>query len=706
MANYGRNHDGSYGYNPYTTDPLVLGAQARAVAQRLHEQGDVIVRFKTNESGYREDELDQHDKEAPGHFRSDKNVITINLDETLPSNKPRPTKLDSIEDFRQYPILAGVLAHESGHARWTQWGVFDNPGAWPKALPNPDFDPAKPEGKGNRREFPLDQKGGGELFKVAKYLEEPRIDRLASNVFTKTWKRAIQLVGGHLILKSVQEQDEAGENAVDAALGMAIIVGARMTIGVLGTTPDERAAVKKVLESAKKIIELNNEQLDPSVQTKDAFEEIMAIVNRHTFSSANDDPIEHLEAARQILAIVHPEKADDPDQSGDEGEGDQGSASAAAMPGAGTTASKSGDDEGDDSDQQGGGDQDEDDSEGDDTSEDADGSGDGAGEDSGNDNSEAEQAMQELRNSMKEELDELADKMGQIARVEAENNSDKGTNYHGAVMFRDPKAPPINRYEDPTAEDRDLYKRIREWMFAQIEPTRTLDESQHWLPGGGARLDVQQYIRDNLAGNIGPQRSDWKRVSETVKPAPPVKVAIMLDGSGSMNSYARKSASIAWAAANAAADLPESRTVSVIYGDAAGVTQEPGHMPSKKVAVASCNGGMEEFQGAARLVEEHLWLNDEVEEDAPSNVLIIIVSDICYGGEAPDGEHELKAFERYTKDWAERGYKIVILGAENGLARKDYRREFKQDYYGGGYDADAALARGDFEFAKQEDLFR
>src|SRR6188768_4350636 len=109
------------------TDPIKLAAEARGVIQPLHGRGDVVVRFKTDESDYDEDKLDDWDREDPGHFRADKRVLTLNLDTLIKKGKPRPTTLANVEDFRQYPILAGVAAHESMHARYSLWGTDEFP---------------------------------------------------------------------------------------------------------------------------------------------------------------------------------------------------------------------------------------------------------------------------------------------------------------------------------------------------------------------------------------------------------------------------------------------------------------------------------------------------------------------------------------------------------------------------------------------------
>lgn len=596
-----------------SADPILLAAQARQVLEKLHKQNDVVVRFKTDASGFREDATDEDDAKNPGHFRSDKNVLTLNLD-TLIKGKKVP-KLDSIEDFRLYPVLAGVAAHESGHARWTLWDEI------PESIPNPDFDPfaaADEDGKNPTGPETFPVKLTGKLFEMANNLEEPRIERLGVNTFTKTWKRAMQFSAGHLILENIDKMDAEDKSPLDAAVELAIIVGGRSTAGTLGATYESRQSIKAILDSAQKIIE---ESL-PDVE--DPFHTLMGIINEAVFSNEHEDAVPHLEAARRILKIVHPEEAEDPDNNpkGDpDDEGEEGDGTAPGMPGAGESA-----------------------------------------------------GMREMADAMRGAADALTTELAKMVESEEEAPLDqKGSGGVGSTLYKNPRAPQIDRHEQPTAADRELYHRARDWMQQQVEPTVTESEYGQWLPVGGARLDLRSMVRDNLAGHRGSQRSDWNRVSETVKPAPPVKVAIMLDGSGSMRSMARPSASIAWAAANAAADLPESRTVSVVYGNAAQVTQAPGHLPARTVAVSKTDGGTEAFIDAAKMVEDALWLDERVEDGEPTNVLIIIVSDLMYGGQHrhPNGktESQMDGFIRIVADWAERGYQVVVVGADKDGGR-------------------------------------
>lgn len=678
-------------------DPLILAAQARPIIAQLHERNDTVVRFSTKKSGYAEDVLDAGGGDEGGHFRIDKKVMTLDLDRLT---KNEVEDLSTVEAFRKHPILAGVAGHQSAHARWSLWGTTEGD-QFPETIPNPDYDEThvhdascdpklcsgdgvtattphkwgdpdggqcatcietitEPDGtivvgpklnpqlgmtgtKCNHaiESFPV--KPGGQLAEVAKMLEEPRVERLGTNNFTKTWQRGMQLGAGHLVMEGVDEDDAADKDPLDAALGLAIRVGGRLAAGTLGTSSESRATVKRILGSVQKVIETALPDAD------EPYHNVMGLINKQVFSNEHTAPIPHLEAARQILAILHPEQQDNPDDPGNgdgegEGRGEGGGASAIMGMGAPEGEGEEGESpsvsDGDESTQP----------------------------EKTPEQQQAEQEAQEAMraaiseafNDAKEGLDALNDELAKekiIDDVTPESQKQEQGG-HGAVVYNDPQAPEVYHHEQPNKEDQELFRRARDWFWAQIEPTITKADVATWMPGGGARLDVRQWIKDNLNGNIGPQRRDWVREVESVKPAPPVKQAIMLDGSGSMSSYARKSAAIAWATANAAADLPESRTVSVIYGPKAAVTQLPGHHPARDLAVSNTDGGWENFIHASQIVEQALWLDDQVEEGQPENVFILIVSDLQYG-RAGQGA----GFMRITKDWADRGYRIMVSGA-------------------------------------------
>lgn len=633
------------------TDPIILGAQAREMLAGLHQRNDTVVRLKTNTSGFAFDATDSLDERAPGHFRAEQKVLTLNLDTLIRGGKALPKSLDKIEDWRKYPVLTGVAAHESAHARFSLWDH-----EVPESIPNPDYDPADPAS--GPEEYPV--RHDGALMDLAKRLEEPRAERLGLKHFSKTWRRGMQFSASHLILESVEEDDASGVDPIGAALNLMILVGGREIAGTLGATFDSRQAVKKVMGTAQALIESALAEKMSTDPTFDPFHQIMRVVSDATFNDEHTDPTVMLEYARQIVTILRPDQKDDPDGGkGDEGDEENESGGGKG----GVSGNPGGSAEGPDSE------------DGDEES----GEGEGKGE---HGEGGSNPMLDALKEAMQEALDEMVVKEREAIKKEESQPEGLGGGGVGATLYRDPKAPRITGHEKPNADDRAMYRKALAWMEKQVQPTITESMVNQWLPTGGARLDVRSYVRDNIADHRATQRSDWARPQIETKPAPPVKVAIMLDGSGSMRDLARTSASIGWAAANAAAQLPESRTISVVYGAAAAVTQKPGHGAIRDVAVCATNGPWENFGQAVELVEEGLRLNDPIVEGERENVMIIIVSDLIYGGigafRGDSNAHQSAVFNTVSKEWAERGYQVLVVGTR---PTNDHHRYGVDDQY-------------------------
>lgn len=644
------------------TDPLVLGAQARAVIADLHRRPDVIVRMKSDKSGFAEDATTVEDRESPGHFTVNDKVLTINLDAVIPDGKPWPEALDTVEKFRDYPVLAGVMAHESAHARYDLWESDEAEVEFPEYLPNPDYDPSLPTDPEDPywtdidpktgvpahlfdaekhklvERFPV--KRGGDLHELAVLLEEPRIERLGMQTFSKTWQGGMKYSSAHFLVENMDEKAKAIESGereeqdpLDAALEMAVLVGGRMVAGTVGQDSTSRKTVDNILSKAQQIIETALEANPNAVS--DPYFKIMGLIGESTLNNVHKDPVPHLEVARKILAILHPESQDDPDNGRDNrSEGDQPQSAPSGM-----------------------------------------GPGEGGGSGEGDDEKSPEQqAAEQAKAEMNAKLQEMANEMaGEVMaysaemkdeeRREGENpDADQDFGGYGAVVYDDPKMPRLKGYEPPTADDRALYKRAHDWIEEQTAPTTVESEVGQWMPTGGARLNVGRFIRDNAADHHGNQRTDWDVVSETTRIAPPTKIGIMRDASGSMSSRSRWADGIAWAISNAAADFPEARTASVVFGERARVTQKPGREASKQVAISTSNGGWENWIEGAELIEEHLRLNDPDDgqyTDGPTNVLIVIVSDLMFGRTG-----QMPAFIQKANEWAAAGHKILVVGAD------------------------------------------
>lgn len=692
-------------------DPIELGAALAPVLQELHGENDVTVRLYSDNSGYAEDRADDDLRESRGRYRTSKRQIDLNLDDLAP--KGGVYDLSSPKAVRKHPVLAGVAAHESSHVKFSKWGTEQGLPI-PAQIPGPD---------GN----PVSVSETGKMLQWAMLLEESRVERLAMEEFPAQWGQALIKSGFHDVrelLNTLKEEAQERREDPETEAGS----GKSKKPGVL-SDPQAVARVVALLhgkavagsvDAADKqvisILDLCRDIMDQQFG-EGAYEAFTQTVGEHVFSDEHKNPWPHLEAARRVLAVMEPENQDDPDgagspkgESGESGEDSDSGGKSSPSEGEGEggkskgkpESSPEGDDDSDDEGAPGasnpgeGEDEDEDSEDSEDDSEEP---GDGGGDDSDDSDDEKDDESEsgagdppptpdtsDLEEKLEKALQDWGDEEYTVTHSEEEAPEDATPDKnrrpsHGSRVYRNPQAPKVDREVTPEKEDRDLYHSVQRWLERQAMPTVSEREAGQWLPSGGARLDVRGWVRDNMADHIGSQRSDWAKLVETVKPAPPVRVGIMLDASGSMSSYTRHAASVAWAVANAAADLPDARTVSVAFGNAAGVTQEVGHTPARTVNVMRADGATEDWTGASELVTEALWLDDDetADENERSNALIVIVSDLMFVGDSLGHKGVVSQAQRFIDDaamWLDRGYRIVVVGA-----LRDYNLDRVKSYY-------------------------
>ena len=116
-------------------------------------------------------------------------------------------------------------------------------------------------------------------------------------------------------------------------------------------------------------------------------------------------------------------------------------------------------------------------------------------------------------------------------------------------------------------------------------------------------------------------------------PAPPLKVGIACDVSGSMTAFTGPVASAAWILARATASIPAATAATVTYGDTVRALTWPGHAPAR-VATFTATACYEQFRGAIDALDGALALS------RPGAArLLVIISDGDYNDtQHPDGQ--------------------------------------------------------------------
>lgn len=557
----------------------------------------------------------------------------------------------------------------------------------------------------------------GHVSQLVDSLDEGRIERLIQDggprmVFSKPWRKAARLAAAHLVTRGFASLASGDTNLPDAvvALNVLSIIHGRTLSGSLDMTDDTIIGIVDTCSQA--IDDHANPGMEGLARRVKIVEEggelpsdvVKRIIRRAVFSNDHDDPTTLIQCALDMIDAIQPpppepeepessnsdsdDNSDDSDESSDdEQESKPQSGKGKGKPEKpepeGEEPAEPEDGDGEDGDgepedgepEKGDGDGEPEESEGGGSGQ-PDGEpeeGDGAGSPQPGESGETETPSEFLETlaDLVNDFDKQASEVAEAQRVNSErDDSEKGKGKgYGSVLHRNPNAPRVWEQRPPNGKDQVLYHAARSWMERVMSPTVVETQRYGWMPESDSEFDVDSYVYDELAGNVGDERGDWRRREWAVKPAPPMKIAIMLDCSGSMSDHVEAAASVAWALQAAASDIPGSQVCSVAYGDEAGITLEPGRLPPRELAIMNANSGTENWASAVKLVNERLLLDDAILDDladpsgdSKSNALLIVVSDFYYGGIADDGEYQRVHVARDLARWRDAGFKVVVVG--------------------------------------------
>jgi uncharacterized protein with von Willebrand factor type A (vWA) domain len=121
-----------------------------------------------------------------------------------------------------------------------------------------------------------------------------------------------------------------------------------------------------------------------------------------------------------------------------------------------------------------------------------------------------------------------------------------------------------------------------------------------------------------------PAAAPFTRTIRRRVPAPPLRVGIACDVSGSMSAFAGPVASAAWILARAAGAITGTRTATVIYGEKVRPITRPGHVPAQ-VTEFTATDCTEKFCQAIDALDDALDLSRH-----GAARLLVIVSDGQY----------------------------------------------------------------------------
>ena len=132
-------------------------------------------------------------------------------------------------------------------------------------------------------------------------------------------------------------------------------------------------------------------------------------------------------------------------------------------------------------------------------------------------------------------------------------------------------------HDDEAAAARRLTRALREATAGQ-RATVTVTSK---VPPGRLRMGKALAGKAQRAAGAVPTAEPFTRTRSRRVPAPPLRVGIACDISGSMGAFAGPVASAAWILARAAGHLPSALTASVLFGKGVYALTRPGEVPAK-----------------------------------------------------------------------------------------------------------------------------
>jgi VWA domain containing CoxE-like protein len=193
----------------------------------------------------------------------------------------------------------------------------------------------------------------------------------------------------------------------------------------------------------------------------------------------------------------------------------------------------------------------------------------------------------------------------------------------------------------PAEPEKAAARRLARALRAAASPERTATTVASPAPPGRLRMREALSADAQRAAGALPTATPFTRTIRRRVPAPPLRVGIACDVSGSMSAFAGPVASAAWILSRAAGAITGTRTATVIYGEKVRPITRPGHIPAQ-VTEFTATDGTEKFCQAIDALDDALTLS------RPGAArLLVIVSDGAYTpGERTGGQQRITRLAR------------------------------------------------------------
>ena len=205
--------------------------------------------------------------------------------------------------------------------------------------------------------------------------------------------------------------------------------------------------------------------------------------------------------------------------------------------------------------------------------------------------------------------------------------------------------------DDEAAAARRLARALRESTAGGRDKVTTTSK----VPPGRLRMGKALASQAQRAAGAVPTAEPFTRTTSRRVPAPPLRLGIACDISGTMSGFTAPVASAAWILARAAGHIPSATTATVLYGSRVHALTWPGQTPAH-VTDFRANDPTERFCRAIDAIDGELGLS----RPGPAR-LLAIVSDTAYTDEEIDGGQQ-----RITR-LARTGCGILILRPKDGF---------------------------------------
>ena len=193
------------------------------------------------------------------------------------------------------------------------------------------------------------------------------------------------------------------------------------------------------------------------------------------------------------------------------------------------------------------------------------------------------------------------------------------------VFGRKMRPRAVTGTRDPREEEAAAARRLTRALREATAGQRTAVTATSKVPPGRLRMGKALASRAQRAAGAVPTAEPFTRTRSRRVPAPPLRVGIACDISGSMGAFAGPVASAAWILARAAGHLPSALTASVLFGKGVYALTRPGDKRPAQVTDFTATSSTESACRAIDALDGALGLS------SPGTArLLVIVSDAMF----------------------------------------------------------------------------